>query len=58
VPEVENVMVQIFGANCIGSEAKAWMKYWKELNIYKEQLKDSEDAGVGASPQYVFIYMA
>ena len=51
-------MVQIFGANCIGSEAKAWMKYWKELNIYKEQLKDSEDAGVGASPQYVFIYMA
>jgi hypothetical protein len=51
VPEVENVMVQIFGTNRIGGEAKAWTKYWKELNIYEERLVDSEGVDVGAPPQ-------
>jgi len=54
VPNVENVMVQIFGTNCIGGEAKAWMKYWKELNIYKEHLRDSKGVDVGAPPQVCF----
>jgi len=51
VPEVEYVMVQIFGTNRIGGEAEAWMKYWKELNIYEERLVDSKGVDVGAPPQ-------
>src|ERR1700683_189324 len=54
VPEVENVMVQIFGANRIGGEAKAWTEYWRELNIYEERLRDSEGVDVGAPPQVCF----
>ena len=38
VPEVENIMVRIFSTNRIGGEAEAWTKYWRELNIYEEQL--------------------
>ena len=52
VPEVENVMVQIFGTNRIGGEAEAWTKYWKELNIYKERLMDSKGVDVSAPPRY------
>jgi hypothetical protein len=36
VPEVENVMVQIFSTNCMGGEAEAWTKYWREHNIYEK----------------------
>jgi hypothetical protein len=53
VPEVENVMVQIFGTNRIGGEAEAWTKYWRELNIYEEQLQEGVD---GAPPKVYFIH--
>jgi hypothetical protein len=54
VPEVENVMNQVFGANRIGGEAETWTKYWRELNIYEEQLRTSEGVDVGAPPQVCF----
>jgi hypothetical protein len=53
IPEVENVMVWIFGTNRIGGEAEAWTKYWRELNIYEEQLQEGVD---GAPPKVYFIH--
>jgi hypothetical protein len=55
VPEVEKVMVQIFGTNHIGGEAEAWSKYWRELNIYEEQLRDHEHVD-GTPPKVYFIH--
>jgi hypothetical protein len=47
VPEVEAVMSKVFGESRTGIEATAWAHYWRDLNIYKENLRDNmSDAGM------------
>jgi hypothetical protein len=36
VPDVENVMNEVFGSECAGDEAVLWTHYWNELNVYEE----------------------
>jgi hypothetical protein len=46
VPEVKAVMLKVFGESCTRIEAMAWTHYWKDLNIYEENLRDNTcDAG-------------
>jgi hypothetical protein len=41
VPEVAELMAEIFGNNPAGTNVLAWSVYWRELNIYEESLRDS-----------------
>jgi hypothetical protein len=54
VPGIKNVMGQIFGTNHISGEAEAWTKYWRELSICEEQLRESTGVDIGAPPQVCF----
>jgi hypothetical protein len=52
VPEVEAIMAKIFGNNRKGTEAIAWAKYWTELNIYEEKVKDGAGStDLGQAPK-------
>jgi len=52
VAEVEEIMAKIFGNNRKGTEAIAWAKYWTELNIYKEKVKDGAGStDLGQAPK-------
>jgi len=55
-------VVQIFGTNCIGGEAEACTKYWRELNIYEEKLQVPEcvvhPQGILYSHDLMYIYIA
>ena len=42
VPEVAELMAEIFSNNPTGTDALAWSVYWRELNIYKESLRDGK----------------
>lgn len=45
VPEIEDVMSTVFGANRSGKEAESWRKYWNELNVYEEELRTNGNMG-------------
>ena len=42
VPEVAELMAEVFGNNPTGTDALAWSVYWRELNIYEESLRDGK----------------
>ena len=36
--DIEDVMNSVFGSDHTGEEAVLWVRYWIELNTYKESL--------------------
>jgi hypothetical protein len=56
VPEVEAVMSKVFGESRTGIEAAAWVHYWRDLNIYEENLRDNmSDAGMAPKVSQPFF---
>ena len=48
MPEVEAIMAKIFSNNTSkGTEAVVWARYWTELNIYEEKVKDAGSTDLG-----------
>ena len=45
VPDVENVMSEVFGSERAGDEAVSWTHYWNELNLYEECLWVTSNGG-------------
>jgi hypothetical protein len=45
VPDVENVMSEVFGSDRAGDEAVSWTQYWNELNMYEERLRVTRNGG-------------
>ena len=43
--EIETIMSKVFCNNPNGTEAFAWAEFWMQLNIYKEKVSASEEAG-------------
>jgi len=56
IPEVEAVMSKVFSESRTGIEAAAWAHYWRDLNIYKENLRDNmSDAGMAPKVSQPFF---
>ena len=45
VPDIENVMNEVFGFERAGDEAVSWTHYWNELNVYEEHLRVTHTGG-------------
>ena len=45
VPDIENVMNNVFGSKHSGKEAESWKQYWNELNVYEEALHLGDSIG-------------
>ena len=45
VPDIENVMNNVFGSERSGREAESWKQYWNELNMYEEALRLGHNIG-------------
>ena len=45
VPDIENVMSEVFGSERTGDEAVSWTHYWNELNLYEERLRVTSNGG-------------
>ena len=45
VPDIENVMNNVFGSKCSRREAESWKQYWNELNMYEEALHLGDNIG-------------
>ena len=62
VPEVEAVMSKVFGESRTGIEAVAWTHYWRDLNIYEENIRDNTcDAGMAPNvslPFFLWYFLA
>lgn len=43
VPEVAELMAEIFGNNPDGTDNLAWSAYWTQLNIYEESVRDGKE---------------
>ncbi|KAF8810109.1 hypothetical protein BYT27DRAFT_7254062 [Phlegmacium glaucopus] len=50
IPEVEAVMVKVFSKSRSGIEATAWTVYFRDLNIYEENIRDNM-SDVGIAPK-------
>ena len=55
VPEVEAMMSKVFSESRTGIEAAAWTHYWRDLNIYEENIRDNmHDAGIAPNVYHSF----
>jgi hypothetical protein len=54
--EIEEVMDDVFGDDCTGTEAVEWKGYWKELELYKEKLAE-DPLNAGAAPKVSCNYL-
>jgi hypothetical protein len=48
--EIEEVMDDVFGGDRTGTEAIEWKGYWKELELYKERLRE-DPCNAGTVPK-------
>ncbi len=45
IRDIEDIMSDVFGSERAGDEAVSWARYWNDLNMYEEHLRDTACTG-------------